>query len=390
MDLAGESAPRILIVRLGAMGDIIHALPAVAMLRRELPAAILGWVVEQRWAALLSTAAGAAGPRSEQKPLVDLVHTVNTLAWRRALLWQETWRQVAGAIAGLRRQHYDVALDFQGAFKSAFLAQLSQAPRRIGFAQPREKPATLFYTHQVQAGGRHVIEQNLSLAAAIAPGVPSRESRVPSPESRVASPESRVPSRESRVPSPESRVPEVCFPLPRDSDAERVCEQQLGAHGVGEFAILTPGAGWGAKCWPAERYAAVARALCADGLRSIINYGPGEEDLARAVEKGSGGAAVAITCGVGELIACTRRARLFIGGDTGPMHLAAALGVPVVALFGPTDPARNGPFGGHKAVLRHASSETRSSHRPQPDQGLLRITAEEVIAAARSLVGVRR
>jgi len=347
----GESAPRILVVRLGSMGDIIHALPAVAMLRRALPAATIGWVVEQHWAALLSTSA-----RGEQKPLLDLVHTVNTRAWRAALLSDETWREAAAAIGELRRGNYDVALDFQGAFKSALLAQLSRAPRRIGFAQPREKPATLFYSHQVLARGRHIIEQNLSLAASV---------------------------------TPLSDRQKISFPLPQDADAERVCEQQLRARGLGEFAILTPGAGWGAKCWPAERYAEVARALCAEGLRSIVNYGPGEKELARAAEAGSGGAAAAIPCSVGELIAFTRRARLFIGSDTGPMHLAAALGVPVVALFGPTDPARNGPYSTNNIVLRHASSQTTTSHRPHPDEGLLRITAQEVIAAARSLLKVR-
>jgi heptosyltransferase-1 len=149
---------------------------------------------------------------------------------------------------------------------------------------------------------------------------------------------------------------------------------------------VNPGAGWGAKCWPAERYAEVTRALAVHGLRAIVNFGPGEEPLAREVERCSGGVAIAMPTTVAELVALCRRARLCIGGDTGPIHLAAALGVPVVALFGPTDPARNGPYSNRAVVLRSGSSRTTTSHEKQPEEGLLQITAAEVIAAARYLL----
>jgi heptosyltransferase-1 len=122
-------------------------------------------------------------------------------------------------------------------------------------------------------------------------------------------------------------------------------DKQLTKQGISNFAILNPGAGWGAKRWPAERYGHVARALAATGVRSILNYGPGEEGMAQQAEAASEGAAVVMKSSITELIALTRRARLFVGGDTGPMHLAAALNVPVVGIFGPTDPARNGPYG---------------------------------------------
>ena len=138
--------------------------------------------------------------------------------------------------------------------------------------------------------------------------------------------------------------------------------------------------------WPAERYGQVARELAKDGLRSLVNYGPGEQALASAVEAASEGTAQRISCSVSELIALTRRARLFIGGDTGPMHMAAALKVPVVAVFGPTNPARNGPFGTKSVVLRSASSVTDHARRREPEQGLLHITVGEVVAAARKLL----
>jgi heptosyltransferase-1 len=128
--------------------------------------------------------------------------------------------------------------------------------------------------------------------------------------------------------------------------------------------------------------------LAKNGVRSLINYGPGEEELAAAVASASEGAARKVSCSISELIALTRRARLFVGGDTGPMHLAAALQIPVVAIFGPTNPARNGPFGTSSIVLRSASSLTSHARHREPEKGLLEISADEVIAAARQLLGV--
>ncbi len=172
--------------------------------------------------------------------------------------------------------------------------------------------------------------------------------------------------------------------FPTDPDAEHKIAV-LTPDG-NDFAILNPGAGWGAKRWPAERYGQVAKELAKDGLRSLVNYGPGEEDLAAAVEAASEGTAQKISCSLSELIALTRRARLFIGGDTGPMHMAAALKIPVVAIFGPTNPARNGPFGTRSIVLRSASSVTDHTRRREPEQGLLLISVSEVVAGARKLL----
>ena len=138
--------------------------------------------------------------------------------------------------------------------------------------------------------------------------------------------------------------------------------------------------------WPVERYGQVARALAGDGFSSLVNCGPGEEELVTAVVTASQGTARKISCSVSELIALTRRARLLIGGDTGPMHLAAAMKIPVVAIFGPTNPARNGPFGTQSVVLRSASSLTDHSRHGEPEQGLLEITVGDVVAASRKLL----
>jgi heptosyltransferase-1 len=152
--------------------------------------------------------------------------------------------------------------------------------------------------------------------------------------------------------------------------------------------MLSPGAGWGAKEWPPERYGEVARELAKQGITSVLNIGPNEDDLAHKVESTSDGSTHRISSSIGELIALTRRAALFIGGDTGPMHLANVLGIPVLALFGPTNPARNGPFYQPYTVLRHEQSETSYSHHDGEHAGLMSITASEVVAAARKLLNL--
>ncbi len=335
------------------MGDVIHTLPAAQALREAFPQAMIGWVIEERWAELLcAPGTPRRGPRSAQRPLADWVHTVNLTGWRKSLLTISTAQQIAKVWNDVRAAHYDVAVDLQGAIRSAVLARWSGARVVYGAAEPRESPASLWYTRRAVARGVHVVEQNLSVAEAVA-------------------------QRKLAVPRVE---------LPRDVEAERRIEQRLAEMGVGDFAILNPGAGWGAKRWPAERYGRVARHLKEFGVRAILNYGPGEEDLAREAEAASEGAARAMKCSISELIALTRRARLFIGGDTGPMHLAAALQVPVVAIFGPTDPARNGPYGTRSIVLRNPASPTTHARRAQPDEGLLEISAEAVVDAARRLL----
>jgi heptosyltransferase-1 len=353
----------LLVVRLSAMGDIIHTLPAAAALRQAFPHATLGWLIEERWAELLCTLRyPRSGRRSPQRPLVDRVHAVNTAEWRRAPFSFNTWQQMAVGLSQLRGIQYDAVIDFQGAVRSALLARWSGAPIVYGSPQPRENAASMFYTRKVllKTNGTHVVEQALALAGAVIPTAIVPTAIIPTPMAE----------------------PQVEFPV--DPDAENKIAG-LTADGK-DFAILNPGAGWGAKRWPAERYGQVAKELAKDGLCSLANYGPGEEELAVAVEAAGEGAVRKISCSVSELIALTRRARLLIGGDTGPMHLAAALKIPVVAIFGPTNPARNGPFGTRSIVLRSASSMTDHTRRREPEQGLLEITVSEVVAATRKLL----
>ena len=335
------------------MGDVIHALPAAMLLKASLPAAKIGWVIERRWSELLEWKFNGHG-------FPDAVHQVDTRGWRKNL-WSSRDKIVA-SLRELRAEKYDVALDLQGAMKSAVIALLSGAPKKVGFADPWEKPASLFYTSAIRTKARHVVKRNLELATAVAGE------------------------------SLENAIAGSLFEWsPSDKSGPAWVEPELGRLGLGaRFAILNPGAGWGAKQWPVERYAEVARALGAEGIRSLVNHGPGEEGLARQVEENSEGHAVSASFSISQLMAITHKALLFIGGDTGPMHLADLLQIPLVAVFGPTDPARNGPRGAKNIVLRDVSSITSHKRNRETETGLRNIGVEQVLKAARELLQAKR
>lgn len=339
---------RVLVVRLGAMGDVLHALPALAALRAQLPQCHLGWVIEPRWAPLLRVDDDAV-PGTPAMPLVDRVHVAHARGWARRPLSRESWRAMRELRAELRAEHYDLAIDLQGAVRSALIGRASGA-RLIGEAAPRESAARWFFARRVKTHGVHVIEQALEVVAA------------------------------ATLLSIDPMLP----PLPVSAAAEaRVAALVAGER---QLALLHPGAGWGAKRWPAQRYGAVAAALAANGYAVAVNGAPGEEALAAEVVRSSGGVAMEARTDMQELIALTRRSSLVIGGDTGPLHLACALGKPVVGIFGPTDPARNGPYGVPFRVLRHPGSRRDHTRRSEPEAGLLSITVDEVMTAAYELM----
>lgn len=370
MSAGGNRPKRLLVVRLGAMGDVIHTMYAVALLRRALPETQIGWVIEERWVELLcARGTPRSGARSAARPLVDFVHVVNTKSWRKSPLATETRQQFSAALKELRDQQYDLAIDFQGAIKSALLARFAGTKSVVGRDEPREGPARLFYSQRVQSTGAHVIEQYCSLAEAALADLSCRAL----PDTTAAG-GCRYALSEKQGDF-----------LPRDTGADDAIAGQLNNVNA-PIVLINPGTGWGAKEWPAERYGEVSRELARQGAHIFVNYGPGEERLANDVQDSSSGAAQPITCSIGELIAITHRASLFIGGDTGPLHLAAALGIPVVAIFGPTDPARNGPYSEKSIVLRNPASRTSLSHTREPDPGLLQITPDQVLAAARKLL----
>jgi len=393
------------------MGDILHALPAVTALRLAHPDWQIDWVVEPRWRALLAAeSTPPPSPRSPAQPLIDHLHFAATKAWRKTPFSLQTRTEFMALCAALRDTDYDAVLVLQGSIKSAILARLTGCKRRIGEADPRERPARWLFTERVATRSAHVIKQNLELASVVVgdklqPVLPW----LPVDPAAEAWADGILPVGEQevevhRLPGLKSETWGTQHFHDGQLDNGQLHDGQLDDGQLhdgqlhdgqlnnvqfndGQPAVLiNPGAGWGAKRWPVERYAAVAQGLIELGCRVLINVGPGEEPLAEVIVRQTHGAATALTCSLAQLIALTRRIALIIAGDTGPLHLACALGVPVVGVYGPTDPSRNGPFGARFTVLRSPLSRRDHSRYEAPEAGLLTIQPEEVLRAAAALL----
>jgi heptosyltransferase-1 len=310
--------PHILVVRLGAMGDVIHALPGVASLKHSFPGARITWVVEPRWAPLL-----------EANPFVDRVTPLRRGTARGIL---ESWREI-------RSQRYDFAVDFQGLIKSAVTAACARPARIFGFhrTQVRERAAALFYSDEVSSASAHVVDRNLDLAAAAGATAALR-----------------------------------VFPLPPGAPE--------GDLPLGDFVLASPLAGWRGKQWPLAYYAALAVRVRADLGMALVLDGP----PSAAAELAQVAGAEAHSSGLPGLIHATRRAAAVVGVDSGPMHLAAALGRPGVAIFGPTDPARNGPYAGRMRVLRSPSAVTTYKRSEEIDSSMREISPDQVFESLRA------
>ena len=329
--------PRFLLVRLGSLGDIVHALPAAAALRDTFPGARIDWTVDQKWMRLL-----------EGNP--DLTEVIP--------FDRRSARGIAGTMRKLRAAKYTCAIDFQALYKSALISFASRAPQRIGFqsSYAREGFAALLYTECYNPRGAHKVEHNLTLTehAGARRGVPR-------------------------------------FPLTiHEEDEERV-GGELSAHGLNEYFVLNPGGGWLSKCWPPERYGELHRKLGErHGWRGVVAFGPGEETIARTVIQSAGRTPpLALPLGLGPLFALLRRAKFVVSADTGPLHLASALGTPVVGLYGPTDPARNGPYSASDVVVRNPrASETTYDRGASYSPSMHSITVDQVFEAVERRLGL--
>ena len=350
------ASPRVLIVRIGAMGDVLHALPAVAALRRLHPDCFIGWAIEPRWADLLQIAGDTEdmtqGVRWQVRPLVDRWYAVPTKEWKRRPFAPGTFREIRALHRVLRAEAFDYCIDMQGALKSAGVGLMAEARIFAGFASPRERIARRLYDRCISVTGAHVVQQACELLS----GALGQELE----------------------PAPVT--------LPMQELAERWADDTVGSE---PFCLISPGGGWGAKLWPAERFGQVAAQLGQAGIPSIVNASPAGSREADEVAEASFDHARVVPCSVAQLIALVRRAAVVIGGDTGPIHLAAALDRPIVAIFGPTDPARNGPWitPTRSRILRDDSSVTSHKRKKQAEPGLLRIPVEDVTAAAFELLG---
>jgi lipopolysaccharide heptosyltransferase I len=344
---------RILIVRLGALGDIVHAIPVAAALRRAQPSLRIDWLVSARHREILDLV-----------PVIDRRLAVNDRSGATG------GRSILATLGELRRARYDVALDLQGLVKSAAFARLSGARRVIGFSSRfvREPLARRFYTEVhdpgvagVHASGktRHIVAINLGLLQTL--GI------------TAGSPEFPLDSRESE---------------PVRTRVARV-SQQVGAR----FALLNPGAAWPNKRWPPERLGQVARTLNERrGLKSVVLWGPGERPLGeRVVVEADGAAVLAPETTIADIVALARRAAIMISGDTGPTHIAAAVGTPIVGIYGPTRPERNGPWSVDDVTVSRATT-CQCHHLRQcklERMCLMDIQVDEVVRAAERRLDAR-
>lgn len=337
-----KAPQKFLVIRLSSLGDVVHALPAVAALGRAHPQAEITWAVETKYACLLA-----------ENPFVHRVIELDTLGWRQRLSAPATWREIASAVRTLRADVFDAVIDFQGLVKTGFISWLCRSPRRIGFARyrHREAGAGLFYTEWVAlpAAG-HVIEEYLALV-------------------RRLGAETGRPWQ---------------FPLPCSGRAQQEVEAALQEAGVEDYILVSPGGGWAAKRWPPAKYAELAARLEAIVPWHVVLTGSlaEEEEIQGIIQLSGARRARYVPATLLHLIALARKAKLFIGGDTGPLHVAAALGAPIVAIYGPTDPARNGPFSSADVTLSNRAPVNHTRRGPK-QKFMEGIAVEEVLAAVR-------
>lgn len=344
-----NASPKILIIRLSSLGDILHALPAFSNLRATFPDARIDWLVAKKCSFLPTAVRG-----------IDRLHVLDTNSLLRFPLDRPAWNQFWGLIRELRACRFDCVLDFQGLLKTAFLGAISGSRVRIGFAKElvRERPANWFYNRKLKGPPNqvHVLVLNQMLAelAGARPG-PSM----------------------------------VDFSVPAE-DNEYV-ESLLIRNQLKEFVVINPGGGWATKRWNPERYGRLAKRIQQLGLPVVVTTGPGEEGLFRAITD---------SCGVPsprhfpvsflQLIPLLKGARLFIGGDTGPFHLACALGTAVVGIFGPTSPVRNGPWRkGDEVITRALPCAACYGRSCSRNDECMDIAVDEVFAGVVKRLGIR-
>jgi heptosyltransferase I len=327
---------RFVVVRLGSLGDIVHTFPAVAGLRESFPNAEIIWLTHPRWEDLVAS----SGLPTEIWPVDS-----------RDLL---SVREVVGK---LRKRKWDAAIDYQGLWKSALLPLFAGVTKRIGFSSAtiREFGVPILYSDSVVCRTMHIADQNGELSQRAGANLPVAHFAL-----QVA-----------------------------EADAECV-QSDLARQGCSRYVVLSPGGGWRAKCWPASRFGELCRRIHKEiGIRCVVNYGPGETSLAEEVQLACGNCKpVAYDGEMGTLRALLKGAQCIVGGDTGPLHLAVALGTRAVALFGPTDPARNGPYPPGEIVLRSKKAVTTYGRSNETDASLLELSVEEVFAAVKQRLGI--
>jgi lipopolysaccharide heptosyltransferase I len=345
-----NASPKILIIRLSSLGDILHALPAFSNLRATFPDSRIDWLVAQKCSFLPAAVRG-----------IDTLHVLDTSSLLRLPVDRQAWNQFWNLIRKLRACHFDYVLDLQGLLKTAALGSVTGSSLRIGFSKElvRERPADWFYNRKLKGPQNQVhvlvLNQMLAKLAGARPGPYAVEFTVPAGD-------------------------------------DRYIESLLTQNQLKEFVVLNPGGGWPTKRWNPENYGRLAKRIQQQlGLPAAVTTGPGEDGLFQAIAASSGAPFPRhLPVSFLQLIPLLKKARLFIGGDTGPFHLACALGTAVVGIFGPTSTVRNGPWRNGDEVIARAlpcgSCYCRSCTR---NNECMDISVDEVFAGVIKRLGIR-
>jgi len=337
--------PKSLVVRLSSLGDIVHTFPAVAALRETFPAAEIVWLTHPRW-----------------KPLVES----SALASEVWAIETRSFSSLRSIVRKISEKKFDTAIDYQGLWKSAAIPYFGSIPRRIGFSSQtiREFGVPILYTDRVRTAKTHIADQNGELSQCAG-----------------------------------ARKLVSAFNLHVESIDTKIVEQLLRGAAVDRYVVFSPGGGWASKCWPPERFGQLSQKISQQlGLRCVLNYGPGEDHMISEIKAASGDSSpIEWKLPLEQLMALLRNAVCIVGGDTGPLHLAVAMGTPAVALFGPTDPARNGPYrlddspgvARRDIVLRSPRVVTSYKRGNQADPSMLDLEVDAVFEAVRRVVEAR-
>ncbi|MGO9379845.1 MAG: lipopolysaccharide heptosyltransferase II [Dissulfurispiraceae bacterium] len=336
--IAITNIPRkILIIKPSSLGDVVHSLPFLSALNERFPFAKIHWVIAKGIEGIL-----------EGNPLVSKLWIIDKDKWKKVGRIAGTIFELGRLAHDIKAEDYDIAIDLQGLMRSGLITKATGAPMRIGFTEAREG-SVIFYTHKV-AGGKdvHAVDRYLKVVQALGGDI-----------------------KEVRFPMPLIREPEEMGRLKSD---------------IGDYAVITAGARWETKKWPAGQYAALAAML---DIKSVVVGSAADRGVAKVIAEQSRGKALSMAgeTDILELIWLIRGAKLMITNDSGPMHIAAACGIPVVALFGPTNPNRTGPYGRNNVIIRSAVQCAPCYKKRCKDLRCMKeISVEQVYEAVREIL----
>lgn len=296
-----KTPEKILVIKPSSLGDVVHSLPFLSVLRDRFPRSEIHWIIAKGFEGLL-----------EGHPMINRLLVINKDEWKKIKNVKDTISELRSLFKSLKKEKFDIVADLQGLLRSGVLTAATGASVRVGFKEAREG-SSIFYTHRVEGGKDiHAVDRYLKIAKFLG-----------------------------------CDIADVCFPLPLSFGSSRVTQYLPDK----EYAVLVPGARWKTKKWPPEKFGEVASRL---PMKFLVVGGKSDTDISNKVVNSSKGNAISIAgkTNIKELIEIMRKAKFVVSNDSGPMHIAAALGVPVFAIFGPTNPLRTGPYGKGHIIIR--------------------------------------